>query len=168
MLPPFRFFTQHNRSGLIFRADPCYDKKSKEPWYDWAYINWGEASNCKVPCKLLLFIEIHVEQFIRPFKFGDGFIEEPGTYAICYSFNDNVNEKAHCDSLLVTYGKLLINNDNIRPLIYAVDVKSIVENCISVPYNTEDNIINAIEWLIIKPMSEWSDILIAFMKENKT
>ena len=167
LLPPFRFFTQNNRSGIIFRADPCYEKKSNYPWYDWAYIDWGEASNSRVPCKLLLFIEINEEQFLNPFKFGEAYITEPGTYAICYSFNDNTNEKAHCDSLLISYGCIVTDNENMKPILYAVNVDSIVDNCLSVPYKTKDNIINAIDWLIIHPMSEWSDILIKFMKENK-
>jgi hypothetical protein len=166
--PPIRFFTQHNRSGNIFRADPCYNKSSKEPWYDWAYINWGEDNiNC-VPAKLLLFMEIHDNQITNPFQFGDAFITEPGDYAITYSFESNMQQKAHLDSILVEYGQIVMSKqpgqNDLEPAVYPVIVDSIVSCCIVVPYLTSEDPIVAKEWLLLKARDKWGNIFEAFMQ----
>ena len=109
---PIKFFTQHNRGGIIFRADPQFHKKQKEPWYDWCQVDWGDKECNKVPSKLLIFMEVSASDFKCPFKFGDSFIENPGSYAISYSFDQNNNIPAHLESMLVTYGELLTNEDD--------------------------------------------------------
>ena len=128
--PPIKFFTQHNRSGNIFRADPQF-QKTKEPWYDWVMVNWGSEDNDNVPAKLLLFMELDEDDFSGCFKFGESYIESPGSYAIAYSFETNVKEPAHLDSRLVTYGKILMEH-NI-PVLYVFDVNCILDTCIAVP-----------------------------------
>jgi Plavaka transposase len=162
--PPIRFFTQHNRSGNIFRADPQYHKNSKEPWYDWVMVNWGSANEDYVPAKLLLFIEVNEEDFTGAFKFGGSYIEAPGSYAIAYSFETNVDEPAHLDSRLVTYGKLVTENNT--PMLYAFDVNCIADTCIAVPYNPEDNLMNAKEWLLLQAKDKWYETFLDFMKEK--
>jgi hypothetical protein len=167
--PPIRFFTQHNRFGQIFRADPCYCKESKEPWYDWAFIDWGQDDvNC-VPAKLLIFMEIEANQISEPFKFGEAYITEPGAYALTYSFRSNKQQQAHQDSLLVEYGEIELTkqvNGLFQPIIYPVNVDSIVASCIVVPYNTSDDSIIATEWLLLKARDKWYDIFLDFMNKE--
>jgi hypothetical protein len=63
--PPLRFFTQHNRFGMIFRADPEF--KPNEPWYDWVNVQWDSGV---VPAKMMLFIHIDHHQFNKSFNIG--------------------------------------------------------------------------------------------------
>jgi Plavaka transposase len=164
LTPPIKFFTQHNRSGNIFRADPQFNKKTKEPWYDWVIVNWGEEENNLVPAKLLLFMELKEEDFNGCFKFGESYIEAPGSYAIAYSFETNVKEPAHLDSRLVTYGKLLMNQTT--PILYVFDVNCIVDTCIAVPYDPEECIITGTKWLLLKSKEEWYEVFTDFMVET--
>jgi hypothetical protein len=162
MKPPIKFFTQHNRSGNIFRADPQYNKKSYEPWYDWVMVDWGTPDEDYVPAKLLVFMEVSVDDFVDPFKFGDSYIESPGSYAIAYSFETNVDEPAHLASRLVTYGKLLTKNDH--PVLYVFDVNCIVDTCIAVPYDPADNTITAKQWLLLESKERWYQTFLDFME----
>jgi hypothetical protein len=164
--PPIRFFTQHNRSGNIFRADPQFHKKSQEPWYDWVMVDWGNEDEDNVPAKLLLFLEIDESEFTQAFKFGESYIESPGAYAIAYSFATNFKEPAHLDSRLVTYGKILTTSDNITPILYVFDVNCIADTCIAVPYNTNEDIVNANEWLLLQSKDSWYNTFIDFMDET--
>jgi hypothetical protein len=158
---PIQFFTQHNRGGNIFRADPQFHKVSKDPWYDWVEVNWGDSNADYVPAKLLLFMEVPSSDFTGTFKFGESYIDSPGSYAIAYSFEMNVDEPAHLDSRLVTYGKLMTKNE--VPLLFVFDVKCIADTCIAVPYQPDEDIINANEWLLLKSKSEWYNIFVDFM-----
>ena len=157
------FFTQHSRSGIIFRADPCYLKSENKPWYDWAYIDWGESNQHRVPAKLLLFMEVKSEDFQKPFNFGSGVINEPGTYAVIQTFGSNCKEKAHLTSMLVEYGSLMkdeLNEENFA--IYGVSVDSIVAPCCAIPFNHNESIWNASDWILLKPRDMWYDIFTNF------
>ena len=87
---PIRFFTQHNRHGIIFHANPDY--KDQDPWYDWAYVNWGESV---VPAKMMLFLDIERCELLQPFQFGNGRISSYGRFAIGYTFEFNNVIEAH-------------------------------------------------------------------------
>ena len=167
IVPPLKFFTEHKRHDNLFRADPCFKPDTKQPRYDWVYINWGETNfNC-VPAKLLMFMDITAEQLQSGFQFGGSFVNEAGSYAIIYSFQSNDKILAHLDSMLVDYGKLIRDKDNYNLILYAVSVDSIVKPCIAVPYNTENNIIDADEWLILHPKEQWYDIFLDFMRNEE-
>ena len=161
---PIKFFTQHNRNGNIFRADPQFDKVTKQPWYDWVKVDWGNDSNNACPAKLLLFMEVSDSDFSRPFKFGESYIPCAGSYALAYSVAENIKEPAHLDSRLVTYGKIL--NEKDKPILYVLDVNSIVDTCVAVPYRPEQTIINANEWIFLSSKDEWYNIFVDFMKEK--
>jgi hypothetical protein len=161
---PIKFFTQHNRNGIIFRADPQFHKITKNPWYDWVKVNWGNKKEDACPAKLLLFMEVSVSDFTQPFKFGNSYIESPGSYALAYSLAENVEEPAHLDSRLVTYGKILSENE--QPILYVFDVNSITDTCVAVPYHPKDTVITANEWLFFKSKDEWYNLFVDFMKEK--
>jgi hypothetical protein len=164
---PIKFFTQHNRNGIIFRADPQFHKVNKQPWYDWVKVDWGTPNNNAVPAKLLLFMEVSEADFTGTFKFGDSFIESPGSYALAYSLADNDEVPAHLTSKLVTYGKILnANDEKDKPILYAIDVNSIVDTCVAVPYHVKETVINANEWLFFKSKIEWYDMFVDFMKQK--
>lgn len=161
---PIQFFTQHNREGIIYRADPQF-KKGKQPWYDWVKVDWGTRTTNAVPAKLLLFMEISQTDFIGTFKFGNSFIESPGSYALAYSLQENDSEQAHLDSMLVNYGKIE-RDDKKKPRLYAFNLDCIVETCIAVPYQTNETVINAHKWLFFTIKNKWYDVFIDWMKEK--
>jgi hypothetical protein len=163
---PIHFFTQHNRKGTIFRADPEFSKDPKEVWYDWVLVNWGEKGiTDRVPAKLLLFMEITELDFIKKINmFGDSSINYPGTYAIAYSFESNNTIAAHLESKLVTFGKLHLSKDDFEPIIYVFDVNCIVDTVIAVPYVPTEDVIDAKEWIILKSRSEWYETFISHLK----
>jgi hypothetical protein len=158
--PPVHFFTQHNRNSFIFRADPSYSNKG--PWYDWVNVDW-ELSE-PVPAKLLLFIDLS-EQFISPFQVGDSYVSEPGCYAIAYSTSMDPQKSGYMISLLLDYKHIDVNK-NHQPQLIFFNVNAIHSACIAVPFKTDDTIINAIKWLILKPRSEWNALFIEHLKEN--
>ena len=71
---------------------------------------------------------------------------------------------AHLDSKLVDYGNLIHDDDSQNLTLYAVSVDSIVKPCIAIPYQTESNIIDATEWLILKSKDEWYSTFLEFMR----
>ena len=124
-----------------------------------------------IPAKMLLFVSISPENFISSFQFGSTTITGPGHYAISYSFDFGPKILAHCESKLCLWGKLLTEKDAALsapvPQLCMFTLDSIHRTCCAVPYKTETNIINAIEWLIGKPRKEWYDILFQFMIEQE-
>ena len=153
-----KFFTQHNRYGNIFRADPNY--KNEMAWYDWVLIQWD---NDHIPAKLLIFWDISEHQFIQPFKIGNSSIPYPGQYAIIYSpLSSSIIQPAHLASNLIQYGILEINEKS-EPVISIVDVESIYSPLSGLPYKSEESIINAREWLFLKPRHQWYEIFIGFV-----
>lgn len=167
IMTSIKFFTQHNRQGNIFRADPCFDKTTGEPWYDWVYINWGDNENNCVPAKILIFMNIEEIQFLKTFPFGGSYVNEAGAYAIIYSFLSNETILAHLDSKLVVYGNLIHDDDAENLTMYAVSVDSIVKPCIAIPYRTDSTIINATEWLILKSKDQWYSTFLEFMHDQE-
>ena len=102
--------------------------------------------------------------FIRPFKFGESYIVCLGSYALAYSVAEYIIEPAHLDSRLVTYGKILNQND--QPILCVLDVNSIVDTCVAIPYRPDETINNANEWIFLSSKEEWYNIFVDFMKEK--
>jgi hypothetical protein len=164
LVSPIRFFTQHNRQGNIFRANPNY--KEGNPWYDWVYVDWGES---KVPAKMMLFLHVEKCEFTKGFQFGYGRIDSFGSYAIGHTFAFHNVVKAHGISRLCEYGKILSfesPNEEDAPQLWAFCVESIVGPCTAVPYNNNVKPVDELEWIILKPKQNWYDIFINFMNES--
>jgi Plavaka transposase len=156
-----RFFSQHNRHNYIFRADPEF--KFKEPWYDWVRIQWAHDL---IPAKLLLFMEITEEQFVKPFQLDTLYIGNPGEYAFIYSLeSSSFMEAAHLTSSLMQFGTLDLDNQ-LQPKLNLVEVDCIHSAISGVPYHCEINQIDAKEWIFLKPKCEWYEIFIELI--NKT
>ena len=158
---PINFFTQHNRNDIIFRADPEW-KDTKQPWYDWAQVKWDGIKD-EVPAQLLIFIDLS-SNFKKTFQIGQSFVTEPGYYAIARTFQNASSEKAHGQSKLVNYGELVYDEDSKKPQMCMFSVESITTSMVAVPYNTEKDITNAKEWLILKPKIEWYETLINLLE----
>ena len=153
---PFRFFTQHNRGQFIFRADPSYDKH--EPWYDWASIKWEQDGI--IPAKLMIFWDIKINEFKKPFTIGSTTVTCPGSYAISYSLSSSASAiKAHGASQLVKYAKIDFERD-----ICIFPVDSIHSPITAMPYNIDEDIIAATEWIFLVSKSSWKQIFFDFMK----
>ncbi len=152
----FRFFTQHNRSQFIFRADPSYE--ANEPWYDWASIKWEQGG--VIPAKLLLFWDISEDQFKKKFKIGSTTINCAGSYAISYSLLSKTSAiKTHRASQLVKYAKIDFERD-----ICIFPVESIHSPITALPYEIEKDIVTAQEWIFLVSKSEWTKVFFEFMK----
>ena len=151
-----RFFTQHNRGQFIFRADPSYEKN--EPWYDWASIKWEQDGI--IPAKLLLFVDIRMNEFVKPFTIGSTTVTCPGSFAISYSLSSSASAiKAHGASHLVKYAELDFDRD-----LCIFPVESIYSPITALPYKIEDDIVSATEWIFLISKSSWKQIFFEFMK----
>jgi hypothetical protein len=151
---PIKFFTQHNRKSTIFRADPFF---KDSVWYDWAYVDWDGYEN-PVPAKILLFVDLN-DNLLKPFTLGGCEIKEKTSYALAYTFEDAAKVKAHGGSLLVDFGKLMLDK-NGSPELCMFCLDSINSPCIAVPYKTSDDILNATEWMILLSRENWYNILL--------
>ena len=161
---PIIFFTQHNRQGIIFHANPEY--KANDPWYDWAYVDWGEST---VPSKMLLFMEIERCEFKKPFRFGKGYIQSAGSYAISYTFAYNDVVPAHGITKMCDYGRLLTETVPILgtvPQLWVFDVDSIAGPCTAVPYNNDSHQVRDLKWIILKPKNDWYKVFVDLMRES--
>lgn len=157
----FQFFTQHNRSDFIFRGDPSFS--NGEPWYDWVTVLWNEEN---IPAKILLFWEISDECTKMPFQFGNNWVTHSGTYVIAYSLLSTKNIiKAHGASLLVQFGDIDKDKNNI-PKLFIFPVESIIGPITAIPYYSNDNIIDAQQWIFLRPKSEWYEIFVNLMNET--
>ena len=161
---PIQFLTRHKRFGTIFKAHPIY--KENEYWYDWATVNWDVET---FPAKFLLFIDININNFLKPFTVGSTTVTEQGMYALCYSLDYRTKIKAHTTSYLVSYGKIMLEKDGKSPALCMFLLDAIENNISAVPFNTSNGIdsMNGKEWLFLCSKSEWYDIFIKFMKDNK-
>ena len=155
---PIRFFAQHNRGSHIFRADPSYDKYG--PWYDWAFVQWQGDGN--IPAKLLIFLDINEDEFIKSFVIGSTTITTAGQYVIAYSLaSTDSSIKAHGMSQLVQYA-------TIHPLkdICVFPVESIFCPVTALPYETACNIVDAKEWILLYAKEQWLDIFFKYIKRE--
>jgi hypothetical protein len=158
IIGPFRFFSQHNRGKHIFRADPQF--KINIPWYDWVEVKWDEGV---IPAKMLLFWDISKDEYIKPFQFGSTKVYSPGKYVIAYSLPSTSNiQKAHGASLMVEWGSIQTGSNN-NPMLCIFPVDSILGPISAIPYMVEDNIINAIQWIFLRPKSDWYKIFTNFI-----
>ena len=100
---------------------------------------------------------------------GSTTVTEPGMYALCYSLDYRTKIKAHTTSYLVSYGKIMLESDKKSAALCMFLLDAIENNISAVPFNTSNGIdsINAREWLFLCSKTEWYDIFIKFMKDNK-
>jgi hypothetical protein len=164
---PISFYTQCNRQNYIFRGNPEYNN-TKEPWYDWAYINWDAGE--EVPAHLLLFMDLS-ENFYTKFKVGSSWVTEAGYYAIAHTFQESVTVPGHLISKLVWYGELVreadpCNKGHLCSQLVMFPCDSIAGPCVAAPYVPKENIIEATKWLILKPRSEWYVLFLKYMRET--
>jgi hypothetical protein len=157
---------------VIYRACPKFSDGNV--WYDWAYVSWLDDCNveCLVPSKLLLYMSIPQNSFVKAFKFGEIDVIEHGDYAIGYSFPYGPEVTAHTGSVTCLYGELeteLVRNMGIIPKLCIFPIHSIVKPCIAVPFNCAPSVdvINAHKWLLLRSRDEWYDLFVSFMKEHQ-
>ena len=156
LIGPLRFFAQHNRSKNIFRADPSYDKDG--PWYDWAFVHWQGHGN--IPAKLLIFMDIREDEFLKPFVIGTTTVTGAGQYVIAYSLaSQDSSIKAHGMSQLVQYATINPSKD-----ICVFPVESIFSPVTALPYQTNSNLVDAKEWILLYSKDQWNDIFFQYMK----
>lgn len=94
---------------------------------------------------------------------------EPGYYAVCISCITHSVEMSHPTSLLIEKVHLMTHKNGIfkgqtELCIFPVD--SIESTCIAAPFCAKQNIMNALEWSILRPRSTWNSILTDFLKHG--
>lgn len=160
---PINFFTQHNRNETIFRGDPDW-KDTQYPWYDWAQVKWDGYAH-EVPAQIQIFMDLSLN-FKLSFQIGQSFVTEPGYYAVARTFQDASSEFAHGESKIIFYGEIVKDVETATPQMCMFSVDSICSPMVAVPYNTNAEIYNAREWLVLKPKSEWYSTLINHLEEK--
>ena len=112
---------------------------------------------------MLLFWDIEEGTLKKSFRIGKTIINKAGQYVLCYSLSSKESiVPAHTTSVLVQYGKLEIDK-NEEPKLYICHVDCIDSTLSAVPYKTSDSIFNAVEWLFLRPKSEWYNIFMKLM-----
>jgi hypothetical protein len=131
---PITFYTQCNQQNYIFCGNPEYNN-TKEPWYDWAYINWDAEE--EVPAHLLLFMDLS-ENFSTMFIVGSSWVMEAGYYATAHTFEESVTVPGHLISKLVWYGELVreadpCNKGQLFSQLVMLSCDSISGPCVAAP-----------------------------------
>ena len=73
-------------------------------------------------------------------------------------------QKAHQVSVMIDWGKIHTLEGNV-PIIYVFPVDSIHSPLSAVPFNTEESIITAIEWMYLRPKIDWYKLFTTKMDE---
>ena len=167
---PIQFFSYHKRNDEKFRANPMW--KENDFWYDWVKIDWERGNETdRQPAKMLLFVNITKEQFLKPFYCGTTYVPEAGSYAIAYSFNYEETIPAHLESRLCEFGHIMTVYDAISkkqvPELCMFSLDCIADTCIAIPFHTTDDLLSATKWVTIKSPKDWYDIFFEFMKEKR-
>ena len=53
-----------------------------------------------------------------------------------------------------------------KPKIHIIEAECIHSTISAIPYRTEDNIVNALEWIFLKPKNEWYKIFLDFIENT--
>ena len=132
------------------------------PWYDWAKVEWDNYKDT-VPAQLLLFMDLS-NNYKKSFQVGQSYVSEPGYYALSRTFQDGHIKPAHDGtSKLVKWGKFVVDETTNKAELCIFNVESITSTMVAVPFSTDCNIIDSIEWIILEPKETWYNILIALL-----
>ena len=58
------------------------------------------------------------------------------------------------------------DKDDPIPQLTIFPVDSICDSCVAVPYHTDENIVIALQWSVIRQRCEWYDILVEFLQKK--
>jgi hypothetical protein len=160
------FMTTLHVDGNLYRGDPLYKGGS---WQDWAYCDWGPRHGC-CPIHILIFADLsHLKHQINingiEIPVGEQvaivhMVEHP------LDANENGAFMAHPKSKLFFKASKMISNDDGNPVLAFVDIKSIVNPCIAVPFSLDARI-DRVTYLFLKPRTEWTDIFARAVKDAR-
>ena len=151
-----RLFTEHKRSGVIFRGTPYfYDK----PWRDWVIIDWGAQG--KLPAQIHIFVDL--------WNIPQDSLYIPGTYAIIESAKPNSSaQERKIDSDLfqpfLKEHKGISASGGIRQKFHLVDTNSFYEPATLIPDLGNPN---KAAYLRLHPRSKWKDIFIWWLRRPR-
>jgi hypothetical protein len=128
-----RCFTEYQRNGIVYRCHPKY--RGERPYYDWCYVKWenGDGTESKLLARIHLFIET-----------PEGEIK-----AVVQSVDEDTAEEY---GVFGTYWYLEHNGpeNNLRPIFHLVEVESLGDHAMVIPYNHHGN-----RYIHIHDRSEW-------------
>ena len=136
-------FTEHKRSGQIFRGSPWFLGKS---WRDWVVVDWGES--VFLPGQIWIFVDLR--------EIPEGLIYEPGIYAVMESsIKRTAQTETSLSQMFVPYFKETLpkKEGNVQRRFYFVEVESFHATTCMIPDfgNPSDR-----AYLQVTPRSEWA------------
>mgnify|MGYP001787486850 FL=1 len=136
-------FTEHKRSGQIFRGSPWFMGKS---WRDWVVVDWGNGN--LLPGQIWIFVDLR--------EIPEGLIYEPGIYAVMESSTKRTaTSETSLSEIFVAYLKETSpkKGGQVQRLFYFVDVEGFQAPTCMIPDfgNPSDR-----AYLQVTPRSEWA------------
>ena len=105
-------------------------------------------------------MDIREDEFLKPFVIGTTTVTGAGQYVIAYSLaSQDSSIKAHGMSQLVQYATINPSKD-----ICVFPVESIFSPVTALPYQTNSNLVDAKEWILLYSKDQWNDIFFQYMK----
>ena len=146
-------FTEHKRSGQIFRGSPWFLGKS---WRDWVVVDWGES--VFLPGQIWIFVDLR--------EIPEGLIYEPGIYAVMESsIKRTAQTETSLSQMFVPYFKETLpkKEGNVQRRFYFVEVESFHATTCMIPDfgNPSDR-----AYLQVTPRSEWASQFSEWLKSE--
>ena len=130
-------FTEHKRSGQVFRAHPSY--RNGNSWYDFVNVEWevdATGTTCCIPAQICCFLDLR--KLTGCIQFNDSYINEPGLYALVESMemqDDDYKEepnghnhlpldKVKKSTEIVKHGRKLMCPDTNAPQLTLVSTET--------------------------------------------
>lgn len=150
-------YSEHKRSGQIFRAHPKY--RGKGVWRDWVMINWQEG---EFPAQIWGFLDLTEIPYGQFVEVDDDSRVSNGVYAIVESCTYIEEEEPMSDiftPLLLETSSL--DNDGLVETrkFYVVDVEAFKDPIVVIP-----NIGTKDQYLLMKPREKWADDFVTWLE----
>ena len=144
-------FTEHKRSGQIFRGSPWFLGRS---WRDWVMVDWGNDE--VLPGQIWIFVDLR--------DVPDDLIYEPGIYAVMESTcRRTAQNETSLSQIFVPYLKETLpkKEGKVQRKFYFVDVESFHATACLIPDhgNPSDR-----AYLQVTPRSEWASQFSAWLE----
>jgi hypothetical protein len=141
----FRFFTEYERNGFVYRAHPKY--RGESAYYDWAYVKWVIGTH---PVTNADICQPYPARILGFFQHPDGEVK-----AVVHSVKEPPRNKPVGHGVFGHYWQLEFQGtENAkRPLLHIVSVDSLLEHVCMIPYSD----MHPFVWIHIWHPRTWSD-----------
>lgn len=150
-------FTEHTRSGQIFRAHPNY--RGKGVWRDWVMIQWQEGN---FPAQIWGYLDLTAMPDGCSVKVDENNVVVSGVYAVIESALYVDEEDPWSDIFVpLQLDTMAVTDDGHLKTrkFYIVDVETFKDPIVVIP-----NIGSIDQYLLMKPRREWAEDFIAWLE----